>query len=84
MKLFQFMQEYCNAATVIDKLCTHGLLATRIACPTCGEMMHECANNGTDGTMFFCEQTKATTTWSILLNIYSIGRMQMYLRHCVV
>lgn len=54
MKLFDFLSQYANPATIVQKLRQEQLLSLTIICEHCMEPMTERATTVGDGTIFYC------------------------------
>jgi hypothetical protein len=56
MKLFDFVIEYGNELTIVDKLRSEGLLRTTMQCPKCNESMIERKKTLKDSLAFRCSR----------------------------
>jgi hypothetical protein len=65
MKLFEFLEEYGNNKTIIEKLRQIGLLRTELRCESCQELMRERKMNCSDGIMFECSKRSCRHAKSI-------------------
>jgi hypothetical protein len=65
MKLFNFLEEYGNETTIVEKLREVGLLRARIICERCGMLMREQKVKKPDGIRFECSRTSCRSTKSI-------------------
>jgi hypothetical protein len=65
MKLLNFLREYGDSTSIVEKLRVDGLLAREISCGICGQTMSENSVNKTDGSIFRCHKRQCRTRKSI-------------------
>ena len=83
MKFFEFVHEFYDTETIVDKLRSIRLIRPQLRCPLCNELMRDCKDASTDGYIFSCDKRTCRKRRSIRLNSF-FERSKLSLCDCML